>query len=73
MYFEENNYKTHEQKIRSYLKIRKRIEKLLLKEINNHEQEKAISEYILRLYNKQSDIESSLKYLDIIKVTDYLS
>jgi len=47
MYFEENNYKTHEQKIRSYLKIRKRIEKLLLKEINNHEQEKAISEYIL--------------------------
>ena len=54
MYFEENNYKTHEQKIRSYLKIWKKIEKLLLKEPNNHKQEKAISEYILRLYNKQS-------------------
>ena len=61
------------KKIKSYLKTWKRIEKLLLKEINNHEQEKAISEYILQLYNKQSNIESSLRYLDIIKVTDDLS
>ena len=45
---------------------------MLLKELNNHKQEKAISKYVLRLYNKQSDIESSLKYLDIIKVTDNL-
>jgi len=61
------------KRIESYLKTRKRIQRLLFKKIDNYEQEKAIAEYIRRLYTKQRKIEEKLKYLGVIKEIDDLS
>lgn len=73
MNFEEKYKK--QKLIETYITTRKRIERLVLKTTKSllYEQEKAISEYIKRLYNKQLDIEANLKYQDIIKITDDLS
>ena len=61
------------KRIESYLKTRKRIQRLLFKKIDNYEQKKAIAEYIRRLYTKQREIEEKLKYLGVIKEIDDLS
>ena len=70
MNFEE---KKIQELVDSYLKTRKRIKILLLKKIINHEQEKAIAEYVRQLYYKKEKIEDDLKFLEAIKSTDELS
>ena len=70
MNFEE---KKIQELVDSYLKTRKRIKILLLKRIINHEQEKAIAEYVRQLYHKKEKIEDELKFLEAIKSTDELS
>ena len=53
--------------IRKYLIARKRIQKLLIKETLNIEQERQVADWIYRLTKKQDEIELKLKYNGVIK------
>ena len=57
----------------SYLKSRKKVQRLLLRKAELYEQEQAIAEYIWRLYNKLQIIEEKLKIIEAIKVNEELS
>jgi hypothetical protein len=69
---EETSYKI-EKLIKTYLKTRKRIQKLLLKDSLSYEEEKANSEYITRLYLKLTETEANLKFFGVIEFKDNLS
>lgn len=57
----------------SYLKSRKKVQKLLLRKTEIYEQERVIAEYIRRLYHKQQIIEEKLKIIEAIGANEDLS
>ena len=57
----------------SYLKSRKKVQRLLLRKAELYEQEQATAEYIRRLYHKQRIIEEKLKIIETIRTNKDLS